>query len=401
MKFLRILNVEDGEINDRDLNYIADSVHQGELGRSKLQAGDVLVTITGRVGSAAVVRQEHLPANINQHIARLRINPRLCRPEFLSEWLNCPAGQELSNRPVSGGTRAALDYGSIRNIRVPLPDSLDVQDRLLEAMRAARTERKTKLAEAQALLSSVDDFVLGELGIAPLSNYRSAFAVTLRDLHELHLGASRHAPPLQGFLDSLRRHPSVSGPLAEYVDLNPLVDLSGLEDQATVGFMPMSSVSDGATGEFTYERKSFHEVRRGYTPFKDGDILWAKITPCMQNGKSCIVNGLPNSIGFGSTEFHVLTVRAHGVVAEFVREFVSQRTFRHVAIHAFTGSGGQQRIPTSFLGELPFPLLSERHQRNIVDRINSIRARAYILRKEADASWKRQQHWFEHQVLTR
>ena len=175
-------------------------------------------------------------------------------------------------------------------------------------MRVARAERKAKLAEAQALLSSVDDFVLGELGIAPPSDYRNAFAVSLRDVDELHLGASRYAPPLQVFLSSLRRHPSVSNPLGMYVDINPPVDLSGLVDQATVGFIPMNSVSDGATGEFTYEKKPFHEVRRGYTPFNDGDILWAKITPCMQNGKSCIAYGLPNALGFGSTEFHVLTV---------------------------------------------------------------------------------------------
>ena len=400
VKFLRILNVEDGEINDRDLKYITDFVHYGELDRSRLQAGDVLVTITGRVGSAAVVRWEHLPANINQHIARLRIAPGRCRPEFLSKWLNCPAGQELSNRPVSGGTRAALDYGSLRSIRIPLPDSLDVQDRLLDAMRTARARRRAKLAEAEALLSSVEDFVLDELEIAPPEENRSSFAITLRDVHGFHLGPSRYAPPLQTFLNNLRLHPSASKTLAAYADVNAQVDLSGLEDQTVVGFIPMGAVSDKTTGKFTYERKPLHEVRQGYTPFADGDILWAKITPSMQNGKSCIVHGLPNGIGFGSTEFHVLTVREHGVLPEFVREFVSQRTLRQVAIHAFTGSAGQQRIPTSFLQELPFPHLSEQRQRNIVDQIASIRSRAYNLQEEADASWKQQQHWFERQLLT-
>ena len=399
VKFLRIMNVEDGEINDRDLKYIADGVHRGELSRSKLSAGDVLVTITGRVGSAAVVSQELLPANINQHIARLRVDPKRCRPEFLSEWLNCPAGQELSNRPVSGGTRAALDYGSLRELRVPLPSSLDEQDRLLLAMRAARAERNAKLVEAQALRSSVDDFVLEDLGIAPHFDHSKVFAVTLRDLHELHLGAMRYAPPLQAFLKSLRRHPSASKPLGAFVEINPAVDSSGLQDQATVGFVPMNSVADGATGEYTYEERLLHEVRKGYTPFNDGDILWAKITPCMQNGKTCIVNGLPNARGFGSTEFHVLSVQEHGVLAEFVREFISQKTLRMVAIHAFTGSAGQQRIPASFLKELPFPRISAQHQRKIIDHISSIRQRAYNLQREADASWEKQQQWFERQLL--
>ena len=177
IKFLRILNVDDGQIVEGDLKHITDAVHEGELARSQLAAGDVLMTITGRVGSAAVVRKEHLPANINQHIARLRINKLRCRPEFLSEWLNCPAGLELSNRYVSGGTRAALTYGAIRNIRIPLP-SLAVQDALVDAMDAARVERKAKLAEADALLAGIDGFLLDALGMAaPVDDGRRVFAV--------------------------------------------------------------------------------------------------------------------------------------------------------------------------------------------------------------------------------
>ncbi len=70
IRFFRILNVGDGEILERDLKYITKEVHNGDLERSQLESGDVLLTITGRVGSAAVVREEQLPANINQHIAR-------------------------------------------------------------------------------------------------------------------------------------------------------------------------------------------------------------------------------------------------------------------------------------------------------------------------------------------
>ena len=85
--------------------------------------------------------------------------------EFLSDWLNCPAGLELSNRYVSGGTRAALDYGAIRSLRAPLPP-LETQDALVAAMDAARAERRAKLAEANALLVRIDDFLLDALGVA-------------------------------------------------------------------------------------------------------------------------------------------------------------------------------------------------------------------------------------------
>ena len=182
VRFFRILNVDDGEIVNRDLKYVTDAVHNGLLERSQLATGDVLMTITGRVGSAAMVGEEHLPANINQHIARLRIDRRRCRPEFLSEWLNCPAGLELSNRYVSGGTRAALDYGAIRSLRVPLP-TLTTQDTSVDAMDAARAERNAKLAEADALLAGIDDFLLDALGIAPpVEDTRRVFAVRRGDM---------------------------------------------------------------------------------------------------------------------------------------------------------------------------------------------------------------------------
>ena len=113
-----------------------------------------------------MVREEHLTANINQHIARLRVDSRRCRAEFLSEWLNCPAGLELSNRYVSGGTRAAQDHGAIRSLRLPLPP-LEVQEVLIGAMDTARAGRRAKLAKADARLAGIDDLLLNALGIAP------------------------------------------------------------------------------------------------------------------------------------------------------------------------------------------------------------------------------------------
>ena len=149
VKFLRILNIVDGEIVDVDMKYITNAVHSGELSRSRLSADDVLMTITGRVGSAAVVRDEHLPANINQHIVRMRIDVERCLPTFLCEWLNSAVGLELSNRSVSGGTRAALDYKAIRNIRVPLPPIAE-QEHLVAAIVAKRNEARRLHAEAEA-----------------------------------------------------------------------------------------------------------------------------------------------------------------------------------------------------------------------------------------------------------
>ena len=150
------------------------------------------------------------------------------------------------------------------------------------------------------------------------------FAIKWGDTSGLSLGANFYTPQLQSYLDKLSSNPAATKPLSAYVDINPSVDVSSIDPNSLVGFVPMQAVYDDATGEYTVTDRPISEVSSGYTPFINGDILWAKITPCMQNGKSCIVDGLTNGVGFGSTEFHVLRVSDTRISRRFVFEFVSQ-----------------------------------------------------------------------------
>lgn len=125
------MNVTPRGIDLRDIKYIQENVHAGLLKRSQLATGDVLMTITGRVGTAAVVTADILPANINQHIVRLRVETARCLPQYLAAYLNTSVGLAMSNRGVTGGTRIAVDYEAIRNLPIPLP-ALEVQRRIVE-----------------------------------------------------------------------------------------------------------------------------------------------------------------------------------------------------------------------------------------------------------------------------
>jgi type I restriction enzyme S subunit len=181
--------------------------------------------------------------------------------------------------------------------------------------------------------------------------------------------------------------------------VNPRLPASIVGDDTIVGFIPMQAVADGATGEYKVIPRPLREVSKGHTAFINGDILWAKITPCMQNGKSCLVSGLPNGVGFGSTEFHVLRIRSPGVSGRFVREFLSSASLRRVATYAFAGSAGQQRVPASFLESLPFPELPEELQNEVSDNLAAVRSEARRLRADAQAEWEGAKEWFEVQVL--
>lgn len=172
--------------------------------------------------------------------------------------------------------------------------------------------------------------------------------------------------------------------LADVCDINPRLPRDhGLADDTPVSFVPMAAV-DEVTGAIAAPQiRAFSEVRKGYTAFRERDVLFAKITPCMENGKAALAQGLIDGVGFGSTEFHVLRAGPL-VLPEWLRYFVRREVFRQEAKRNFTGTAGQQRVPTSFLSsaEIPVPGLEE--QRRIVDLLS--RAEDILrLRREAQA----------------
>ncbi len=156
-------------------------------------------------------------------------------------------------------------------------------------------------------------------------------------------------------------------------------------DDLPVTFVSMSAVDEGVGIIAAPDVRPFSEVKKGYTWFVENDVLFAKITPCMQNGKAAVARGLSNGVGFGSTEFHVLR-SGPDVLPEWVHLFIRQPSFRAAAARHFTGSVGQQRVPESVVGAqlIPVPPLPEQHR--IVARIEELAAkieRARGLRREA------------------
>jgi len=163
----------------------------------------------------------------------------------------------------------------------------------------------------------------------------------------------------------------VLAPLAEIACLNPGVDKTQFAADDELPFVPMPAV-EAETGRIDVsERRPFSKVRSGFTSFASGDVLFAKITPCMENGKMAIVPPLPRVIGFGSTEFHVLRP-SDGVDKTFLYYFVSSSLVRNEAQRSMSGAVGQKRVPRRFLEtkELPLPPLNEQHR--IVDKIDTL-----------------------------
>jgi len=147
----------------------------------------------------------------------------------------------------------------------------------------------------------------------------------------------------------------------------------------------MESVSD-KTGEiFRSIDREYSEVSTGYTRFKEGDVIFAKITPCMQNGKCAVARGLKNGIGIGSTEFHVIRVKDNKVVLpEYIWLLLRLPEIRSIAKRYFIGSAGQQRVPAIFFEELRIPFLPVNIQECLVNEVEAIKKEIQIKTKEMD-----------------
>ena len=142
--------------------------------------------------------------------------------------------------------------------------------------------------------------------------------------------------------------------------LNPSKsEVANLPAETPVSFLPMEKV--GTEGETLLdENKAIEDVLQGFTYFRDGDIIAAKITPCFENGKGAIVSQLTNSIGFGSTEFHVLRP-FKGNVSHFIYYLTKSHLFRSLGMASMYGAGGQKRVPEDFVEDFltAFPTLPE------------------------------------------
>ncbi len=159
--------------------------------------------------------------------------------------------------------------------------------------------------------------------------------------------------------------------LQDIAEINPKLPYTDLDDSLTVSFLPMASVEEVSGKYDLSQTRLYGEVKKGYTAFINGDIIFAKITPCMENGKIAIVENLQNGIGFGSTEFHVSRIKL-GLNKRYLFYYFTQASFKREARRNMTGSAGQLRVPKKYFEsvEIPLPPLPEQHR--IVEKIEEL-----------------------------
>ncbi len=263
------------------------------------------------------------------------------RKEVISEWIYILISSEYFRRAAAknmtgtaGQKRVPVSF--LENFKIPVPP-LPTQRKIAAVLEKAESALE-KRREANRLTS---EFL------------KSAF--------------------LEMFGDPVRNTRNVRG-LPEICEINPRLG-EKISQDAEVSFVPMNAVSENGEIDVSYVRK-YEDVKKGYTYFSEGDVLFAKITPCMENGKGAIAKNLKNGIGFGSTEFHVLRPYKDEANCEWLYFLLSFKHIREIAAIYFTGTAGQKRVPVSFLENLKVSVPSYKLQQKfsaLVEKMENLK----------------------------
>ena len=142
------------------------------------------------------------------------------------------------------------------------------------------------------------------------------------------------------------------------------------DDNTEAGFIPMPLISKNYLESVMFQKKTWNEIKKGFTHFQNNDVVVAKITPCFENSKAAIISNLPNNLGAGTTELHV--IRPIKILPEYVYAIAKTKQFLESGKQEMTGCAGQQRVPTSFIEDYLIPIPPINEQQRITQTIKEL-----------------------------
>lgn len=357
--YIRVTDFNAIGVSLEGLKYIDEDVYE-KISRYTISSDDIYVSIAGSIGKVGIIPSCIDGANLTENAAKIT-NIKGINQKYLCLFLKSEFAQYQMQSATIATTQAKLALFRIESLTFPLPP-LSEQQRIVERIE----ELFAKLDEAKERLQEV------------------AYSFAVRKAAILHKAFTGE------LTKQWRRENGVSDEsweekkLGEVCSVNPRkIDAKNLDDNLEVSFIPMAAVSDVLGEIVNPEVKNLEDVRTGFTNFAEGDVIFAKITPCMENGKSAVVGPLLNDIGYGSTEFYVLRCKEE-LYNKYLYHMVRNTTFRAEAKAVMTGAVGQQRVPKTFLQEyqLLLPTIPEQHE--IVRLIDDLLARERSAQQAAE-----------------
>jgi type I restriction enzyme S subunit len=347
-----------------------------------VKPGDIIVSkIDLKNGAVGIVPEGWDNVVVTGHFAVYEPERSKLMPEYLHLLIQAKFFKShLWRNKVGAEGRKEVKLDFFEAELIPFPP-FSVQQKIVAAWEAAKKAAAETAAKVEQLERGIETRFLADLGIEDQPFFRGnrCFVSPWRLFERWGVEFNRWKWTLSDLLKG--NYPL--RPLHELAWMNPIHNPK-LERSAKVSFVPMEAV-DAEAGEITgATQREVSEVERGFTVFQEGDVIWAKITPCMQNGKCAVAKSLFNGVGYGSMEFHVIrSMDSKKLIPEFLWALLRLHRLREAAQRYFIGSAGQQRVPSEFLRELPIPIVPVNLQRQIVERV--VRKRTEIAKLKAEA----------------
>ena len=358
---VRISNIVDNTIDLKGCVFISKKIDHIYIVRK----GDLLIALSGATTGKMGVYDLDKVAYLNQRVGNLRvINISVLSPAYRNLFMYSKADEIL--KLAYGGAQPNISGSVICSLSFPLPplteqtrivDEVEHWFKLIDTIEQGKADLQTAIKQAKGKILELA--INGKL--VPQDPTDEPASELLKRINpKAHITCdNEHNRKLPDGWSVLK--------VKDAFIINPR---NKLDDNTDVGFIPMTYINDGYSGEFKYESKKWTEIKNGFTHFSDGDIAVAKISPCLENLKSMILEDLPNGVGAGTTELYVF--RALYTSSKYSLYFFKSSVFIWKCVGTFNGVVGQQRVGKSIIEDILFPIPPRAEQERIVAKIEEL-----------------------------
>lgn len=398
--FLSVKNISSGKLSLVNTKFISEDEHKLLSRRCNPQKGDLLISKVGTTGIPLIIDIDK-PFSIFVSLALIKFFSKYIDSDFLVHLIESPLIQEQVRNNTRGVGNKNWVLTAIANTLLLVPP--------LE-------EQKRIVAKLNKIQSCIDKYKGAQNKLKILNNKigdklrQSILQEAIQGKLVLQIGYEGTAQELLEQIQKEKRRLVKEGKLKkstlnnsvifkgddnkyyerigkqviditaevpfeipqnwQWVRLKDVVMINPrnvMDDNVEVGFIPMANIEAGYKSEYSYTRKKWGNVKSGFTHLADGDVAFAKITPCFQNRKSMFISKLPNSYAVGTTELIVLRPYPETITAEYILWFCKSSYFIEEA--TMKGTAGQQRVKVNYTPNKLFPLPPIKEQKRITARI--------------------------------
>jgi restriction endonuclease S subunit len=390
--FISVKDVREFQISFDDSKFISIEEHEILKKRCNPEKGDILLTKVGTIGLAAIIPDDAPTFDLFVSVCLLKLKNRTINPQFFCAVINSSISRIQFSRSLKGIGVPDLHLENIKETLIPLPP-LEIQEELVAEIEVARESRKQKLAEADALLSSFDDYLLEQLGLSmPVQSDKLAFATYLGQVKNNRWDVKAYTvsgnTPFRSYYPNVAIHNFVSR-IQERIDSNQIdrEDFITLSLDGTIKPKRIMEWRELSEDESLFKSQMFIA--------REGQIIFSKID--FRNGAIAIVN--QNKIAV-TAEFPIYEIDNEQIDSYFFILILRSSLFLKWVNNLSSGHTGRKRVNPSQFESFEIPLPAIAIQEKIAQEVRTRREKARRLRSNAESQWEEAKQRFERKLLS-